>query len=211
MATAKEQKWLEAYLQCFNATKAARVAGYAWPSRKGSEKKLKFAAEIERRLALDAMTSSEVLSRLARQARLDLGDFVTADDDGTPRFDWRKVEKERATGTVKSIVQTAHGIKVEFHDAQVALVHLGRALDLFSGRLRERQDASDAPAPTIESTSDIVRLLSSALADVGKFPNDARRAVLVAQLSARLLQAFEVDELAAQLERIETMLLEQGK
>lgn len=86
--------------------------------------------------------------------------------------------------------------------------------DLLVGNLfkmREREDASDAPAPAIESTTDIVKLLASELADVGRFPNDARRAALVGQLSARLLQAFEVSELAERLERIEAMLGEQGK
>lgn len=78
-------------------------------------------------------------------------------------------------------------------------------------KLRERADASDAPAPTVENVQGVVEVLAQELADVARFENDPRRAALVAQLSARLLAAFEVSELAERLEKIEQMLREREK
>lgn len=73
-------------------------------------------------------------------------------------------------------------------------------------KLRERQDASDAPAPTVKNAGDVLTVLAAELAAVARFPNDTRRAAIVGQLADKVLKALEVAELAERLERIEEML-----
>src|SRR3990167_11125370 len=78
--TDKQQKFINEYLKCWNATEAARRAGYAFPNVmgtklvKGSEE---VAAEIARRIEENAMSANEVLARLGDIARGDLGDFLS--------------------------------------------------------------------------------------------------------------------------------------
>jgi phage terminase small subunit len=71
----KQRKFINEYLQCFNATEAARLAGYSPKTARaiGAENLTKpdIAAEIEKALNESAMSASEVLMRLAEQARND--------------------------------------------------------------------------------------------------------------------------------------------
>ena len=73
-------------------------------------------------------------------------------------------------------------------------------------RLRARDDApKTTPAA---SAADVAALLAAELADVGKLPNDARRAAMVARLGDSLLRAFETTDMAETMQRIETALKE---
>lgn len=90
--SAKQKKFIEAYLVTFNATEAARQAKYkgddATLASVGWEnlRKPEISKVIEERLAETAMPAGEVLMRLAGHARGNMGDFVKF-VDGRPTFD----------------------------------------------------------------------------------------------------------------------------
>lgn len=137
--TDKQKVFIEAYLGCWNATEAARRAGYegndntlgsvGWENLQ----KPAIADRIKKRLAESAMSADEVLARLAGQARADIADYVVVDlVTGEPKVDLRTVRGK--THLIKSIQQTAHGVKVELYDAQAALEKIGRAHGLFVDR-----------------------------------------------------------------------------
>ena len=80
--TNKQQKFVDEYLQCFNATEAARRAGYAKTNGSlraiGSENLAKpnIAEIIAQHFQASAMSRDEVLMRLGEQARGDMGEFA---------------------------------------------------------------------------------------------------------------------------------------
>lgn len=77
--TGKQSVFIEEYLRCWNATEAARVAGYAHPNKDGPENLVKagIADLIKARIAEKAMSADEVLIRLAEHARGSLEDVTT--------------------------------------------------------------------------------------------------------------------------------------
>ena len=133
MASIKEQVWLEEYLISFNATDAARRAGYKHPNVLGPTKKAKFAVEISERLAERAMSADEVLQRLAEQARGDAADFLDIDEN-VAIIDIGKMAAAGKTHLIKKYRVSKDGISVELYDAQAALVHLGKHHGLFVDR-----------------------------------------------------------------------------
>ncbi len=135
MASAKEKKWLNEYFQCWNATEAARRAGYKWPEKQGWQKKVKFSQEIEQHLKKGAMAADEVIYRLASHARSDLGAFLVK-DGAQVAINWDKLVDAKLTHLVKSITPTKYGTRIEFHDAQAALVHLGKHHGLFTDKVK---------------------------------------------------------------------------
>ena len=85
--TAKQRIFIDEYLQCWNASEAARRAKYTGSpntiAQTGKEnlRKPTIKAEIETRLTKSSMSADEVLSRLAQFARSDLGEFEDILDD----------------------------------------------------------------------------------------------------------------------------------
>lgn len=73
----KQRVFVEAYLQTWNATEAARRAGYAHPDVQGPRLlgKVRVSAAVEKRMDEIAMRTDEILARLSEQARGDLRDF----------------------------------------------------------------------------------------------------------------------------------------
>lgn len=140
--TPKQQKWLEEYLICWNATESARRAGYkhAEASGKDNLRKPTIAAEIEKRLAEVGMTANEVIARLADHARADMSDFVTIKPDGTYELDIVKAERLGKMHLVKKMKHTKYGLEIEFHDSQTALVNLGKIHGLFVERVRIEEE-----------------------------------------------------------------------
>jgi len=127
--SAKERVWLNEYLKCFNATEAARRAGYKHPPQLGPRLKKKHEDLIGEALAEQVVSPGMLLSRLADQA-LNLGmDFI--DSQGIVDLDALK-----AAGLmhlVKSVKHDRWGNSVvEFHDAQAALVAIGKHYKLFT-------------------------------------------------------------------------------
>ena len=136
--TNKRKVFIEEYLQCWNATKAARRAGYRHPHVMGNRliKVKEIAAIIEARLKEKAMSSDEVLARMAAVARFDISEFVT-DVPGKPssRIDFNALMASEKSHVVKSIVPTKEGDKIEFYDSLAALNMIGKHHRLFADRI----------------------------------------------------------------------------
>ena len=136
--TDKQALFVEYYLQDWNATDATRKAGY-----KGSYETLrsigsqnltkpKIKKYIEKRLEEVAITSNEVLVRLSQQATISLSDFIKS----AGNLFVIDMDKVRERGhLVKKIKYTNHGVEIELHDAQAALVHLGKHHNLFKEKI----------------------------------------------------------------------------
>jgi phage terminase small subunit len=125
-----------------NATKAARVAGYAFPNVEGSKNLVipSIRAAIAAKAASVAMSADEVLARLSDQAALDVGEFFRLDARGQPVLDLKRAKAAGKMPLVRSIKPTRNGLAVEFHDPQAALEKLGRYHGLF-------KDRAEAAAP----------------------------------------------------------------
>lgn len=147
----KQRVFVEEYLRTWNATEAARRAGYsektAYSIGQENLKKPEVKAAIEARIAEKAMSADEVLLRLADQARSTMADFIN--DAG--EVDLRTAKDNGKLHLVKSYTVTDKGTeRVELYDAQAALVHLGRHHGLFvdkvehSGKVGMSFSADDA-------------------------------------------------------------------
>lgn len=139
--TIKQKAFVEFYLQSWNASDAARRAGYKVAGQMGYEnlKKPHIAARIQARMDEIQMSADEALMRLSRSARWDPGRYVVIDEDtGHPSVDVQKVIDDDWSFMIKSIKPTAHGTIVEFHDAQAAAKHI----DQRDKELRIRMAAS---------------------------------------------------------------------
>jgi len=79
--TNKQRIFVEEYLKCWNATAAARAAGYSFPNVEGSKnlRKPSIEAEIRQRINEHVMSADEVLVRTADIARGDLSAWIDAD------------------------------------------------------------------------------------------------------------------------------------
>lgn len=134
--TAKRRRFVEAYLTTWNATEAARQAGYSYPGKVGPRLTKTPAVEqaIRARIEAVAMGADEVLMRLAQQARASIGDYL----DETGEIDWLKVKRDGHL--IKSAARNSRGDRIELYDAQAALVHIGRHLALFVDRLEVREE-----------------------------------------------------------------------
>jgi hypothetical protein len=106
-------------------------------------------AEIKARTAEKAMQADEVLARLAEQARAEYASYLN--DDGT--VDLQRMIEDGKAHLIKGTKWDRHGnLVVEFHDAQAALVHIGRHLKLFTDNMYHSGSLGPliAVLPTIE-------------------------------------------------------------
>lgn len=137
--TVKQRRFVDAYLgeANGNASEAARIAGYSLPRQSGSENLSKpdIRAAIEARLEEWAMPAREVLARLADHARGSIGDFIEINADGTWRIDLEKARKAGKLHLLTELSTTEHGPKIKIHDAQAALVQLGRHHKLLTDKV----------------------------------------------------------------------------
>lgn len=74
----KLQRFIDAYLETWNATEAARIAQYTWPEKQGSRllKRPYVKDAIRKRLDEAAMPANEVLTRITQHSRVSMGDFL---------------------------------------------------------------------------------------------------------------------------------------
>lgn len=136
--TDKQQAFLDEYIQCLNATEAARRAGYKHPRQMGYETLSKpyIRAEIDRRLNERTMKANEVLYRLGQQAEgLPPECFETAYAGIMVNFD--KIKELGLTHLIKKVTYNAKGYaQLELHDAQAALIQLGKHYELFTDKVK---------------------------------------------------------------------------
>ncbi len=145
----KQQAFINEYLKCWNATEAAKKAGYSETSARISGSKnmsnANISAEIERRIAEMTMEANEVLIRLGNQARGSIGDFGTVDGDGNFSLNFakdtadmslvKKIKHTRKTYVGKDDNEpneTVDYYEFELYDSQSALVHIGKHHGIFA-------------------------------------------------------------------------------
>jgi phage terminase small subunit len=124
--TNKQRLFVEAYLQCLNATEAAKWAGYsektAYSIGWENLKKPEIDAAIRQGLADRAMPADEAAMRLSEQARGSIRGFIATDEDGRPNG--FSLTDDRPLHLVKKVSVTDKGWSFEMHDAQSALVNV---------------------------------------------------------------------------------------
>lgn len=133
--TDKQKAFINAYLQCLNATESARQAGYAGNDKTlavvGSEnlRKPNIRAEIDRVLSEQVMSAQEVIRRQSEIASLDVTDFFDF-YGGLPTFNPDKAKERGVLHLVKSFKVSDKEFKIEFYDAQRAQETLAKYHDL---------------------------------------------------------------------------------
>lgn len=149
--TDKQQSFIDEYLKNRNATAAAIAAGYSpktahaigWQNLRKPE----IAEAIKIRVTESAMSADEVLERLAKQARADIGVFLAIGESGVD-IDLTYAIDHNLTDLIKKITHkktirtdkddsTIEEIltQIELHDAHAALVDIGRHHALFTDKV----------------------------------------------------------------------------
>lgn len=143
--TKKRRVFVEEYLKCWNASEAARQAGYAHPGSQGHRllKNVEIEAEIQRRIEEKTMSADEVLLRLAAMARADISEFI-ADYGG---IEWDKV-REQGYLVKKVLHRKGENSQIELYDSQSALHLIGKHHGLFMDR-QEISGPGGGPLETI--------------------------------------------------------------
>jgi len=139
--TTKQQVFIEHYLETWNATEAARRAGY-----RGNYDTLKAVGyenltkphlreRIQERLREKALSADEVLARLSEQARNSIADFIEP-VPGRSRAFMLNMDEIKARGhLIKKIKMTINGPEIELYDGQAALNLMGKHFALFTDRI----------------------------------------------------------------------------
>jgi len=174
----KQRVFVEEYLACWNASEAARKAGYSPRTACfiGSEnlKKPYIQERIQQRIAEKAMTADEVLLRLAEHGRGDIGEMMT--DDGA--LDLVTAKASGKTRLIKAVTESDKGLRIEMYDAQAALVQLGRAHGLFTDKLestvKAEVDGSDRLLSAVERLDALAAVHKQILLDAGGSDNAGR-------------------------------------
>lgn len=126
----RQQIFVQEYLSCWNASEAARRAGYRGRANTIGPRLLAnvgIAEEIQQRIAERTMGPDEVLMRLGEQARNEHGNYITE----TGLVDLPKLIRDGKSHLIKGVKETPQGKVIEFYDAQAALVHIGKHHKLF--------------------------------------------------------------------------------
>lgn len=150
--TNKQQAFVEHYLRIWNATEAARQAGYSAKTANQQGPRLLvnvgIQAAISARLAELKMGADEVLTRLSSHARGTMDDFVRGDyidlERARERGVMHLVKKFKVTTTTDGKDFETHRTEIELYDAQAALVQLGRHHKLFTDRVEVEDWRSEA-------------------------------------------------------------------
>lgn len=172
----KQQAFIDAYLKTFNATKAAKEAGYSEKTAYsiGSEllKKPEIKEAIRTRMSENAMDANEVLYHLAEIARGDVDDVVNeygnldmtlARENGKTRL--LKTLRNRAITTENA---TTYETEVGMYDRMRALELIGKHLAMFTDKVEtvtwETRAVDDIRAGRV-TYKELVSLFDETLAD----------------------------------------------
>lgn len=151
----QQQAFVEHYLETWNASEAARRAGYSKKTagQQGHRllKNVEVRRLIEARLAELSMGPNEVLARLTEMATSSMEDFINPDKLGVRVVDLKRAAERGKMHLVKKVAETQHGLAIELHDQQAALVQLGR----FHGLFIDKQEHSGSLAVNMKGYVDI--------------------------------------------------------
>jgi len=135
----KQQAFINEYLQCWNATKAAIKAGYSEKTAYSSGSRLLKKVEVSEAIAIRVkdmvMSGDEALTLLSDQARGTLDDCMDIGESGKLTLNFAKAKEAGKLHLIKSITPTANGLKVELYSSQRALELIGKAHGLFTDRV----------------------------------------------------------------------------
>ena len=162
----KQRIFVDCYLKTWNATEAARLAGY-----KGNDvtlasvgyenlRKPQIAGCIEQRLKESAMSADEVLALLAEQARGNMADFLEFKEGvNIPYLNMEQARDRGKLGIVKKFKYNTEGLpEIELYDAQSALALLGKHHGLFVERV-EHTGKDGLPIPIALVRKDLLDAL----------------------------------------------------
>jgi len=145
--TNKQRVFIEEYLKCWNASEAARRAGYNGKANSVGPRLLanvSIANEIQHRVNDLSMSADEVLLRLADQAR-GIPEECFVAYDRVVGISFEKLKEHGLMHLIKKISYDRYGNPtVEFYDAQNALVQLGKHHALFTERYQRDDWRSEA-------------------------------------------------------------------
>lgn len=151
--TDKQQVFVNEYLQCWNATEAARRAGYQGNNvtlgAVGAEnlKKPLIVDAIQKRMTELTMSADEALMRLSEEARGRLVDFVGLSIDELKQHPQahliKKLKRTVRTAFQNDQPETIESIELEIYDAQAAIVHILKEQHLRAGEATERAEIVD--------------------------------------------------------------------
>lgn len=136
--TGLQQKFIAEYLQCFNASEAARRAGYSENAagQQGYEnlRKPEIAEVINKVMDDMMMDAREALARLSDMARGSIDDFVDIDPTlkNAVFLNFNKAKQGNKLHLIKKLKYNAQGYpEIELHDAQTALITIAKHHGLF--------------------------------------------------------------------------------
>lgn len=140
----KQELFVEEYLKCFNATKAAKAAGYsektAYSIGQRLLKEAEIASRVRARLAEAAMDANEVLYHLAQIARGDMDDLL----DVNGNLDLIKARQFGKTNLIKKVKNRVMSTEqtdiseteTEGYDRLKALELIGKHLAMWTDKVR---------------------------------------------------------------------------
>jgi phage terminase small subunit len=139
--TAKQRRFVEEYPADFNATAAAKRAGYSERSAHVTGHDLlhenpKVQKAIAKRMDELSMPSDEALYRLSRIARGDIANLIVVEEDGSWKLDLKKAVEEGHTQLIHEIGYDAKGrIKLKLYSAHEAARDIAKIRGLFVERI----------------------------------------------------------------------------
>lgn len=173
--TDKQKAFVECYLQCWNASEAARLSGHSVANADVVGPRMLvnvgIKAAINARLAELKMGADETLVRLASHARSSMETFVNVRENGAAELDLTKAEEAKALHLIKKLKTTRRTIKngesevtteIELHDSQAALVVLGKHHKLFTEKVLHGNDPDN---PLHDSDEDIRKAVQSEMSE----------------------------------------------
>jgi phage terminase small subunit len=175
--TRRQQVFVSEYLKCWNASEAARKAGYSVRSAyaRGYElvRNSEVKAAIDARLDEVHMSAEEALKLTADIARGDIGEFMAISPMGFS-LDLEAAQKAGKTNLLKKVTQKTvidgkrdtetHIVDIELYDRQAALrdiLHAHGRLGSVRGRSERENPGDNAIHATPDVLLDLVRLLES--------------------------------------------------
>lgn len=154
-------------MKCFNATEAAKRAGYAESTAysQGSRllKDVEVKDEVRRLIDQKSMSEDEILVRLGELAHASYLPFVNIASDGHVYFDFNNPQAKNYLHLIKKIKskrrRTVEGqdggeweqewVEVELHDSQAALNTLARIKGMFADKVDVTTNGKDISQITV--------------------------------------------------------------
>lgn len=115
MTSDMERVWLAEYLKCFDATAAARKAGYKWPGRVGWQKKEKFAKEIDAAIQEKILSADEALSLISDAATFDPSPYIRQEGK-LIWFDVKAMKEDGVAHHIREAYTTKDGPRIKMVD-----------------------------------------------------------------------------------------------